>query len=355
MSSVLCCVVESMSLPDHPESNSSTLSPGTSFGSYEILERLGAGGMGEVYRARDTRLEREVAIKTLSLERCSQPEALARFEQEARSASTLSHPNIVTIYELGHVSGTRYIAMELVNGETVREMLVAGPIPFRKAVGIAAQVADALAKAHEVGIIHRDLKPENLMVSRETIAKVLDFGLAKLRAGNGAPGSDASRSTTITEQGTVMGTVGYMSPEQALGADVDFRSDQFSFGSVLYEMVTGAPAFRKKTHAETLAAILRDEPERIGAKGQQQVPPPFLWIVERCLAKDPKQRYDSSLDLARDLAAVRDRLAEAPIHHSEPLANNLPVQRTAFIGREQEADALRQLLSREEARLITLT
>ena len=355
MSSVVCCVGESMSLPDHPKSNPSTLSPGTSFGSYEILERLGAGGMGEVYRARDTRLEREVAIKTLSLERCSQPEALARFEQEARSASALSHPNIVTIYELGHVSGTRYIAMELVNGETVREMLVAGPIPFRKAVGIAAQVADALAKAHEVGIIHRDLKPENLMVSRETIAKVLDFGLAKLRAGNGAPGSDASRSTTITEQGTVMGTVGYMSPEQALGADVDFRSDQFSFGSVLYEMVTGAPAFRKKTHAETLAAILRDEPERIGAKGQQQVPPPFLWIVERCLAKDPKNRYESSRDLARDLAAVRDRLGEASVHHSAPLANNLPVQRTVFIGREQEAGALRQLLSREEARLITLT
>ena len=182
MSSVVCCVVESMSPCGSCESNPSTLSPGTSFGSYEILKQLGAGGMGEVYTPRYPE-KIEVAIKTLSLERGSQPEALARFEQEARSASALSHPNIVTIYELGHVSGTRYIAMELVNGETV-QMLVAGPIPFRKAVGIAAQVADALAKAHEVGIIHRDLKPENLMVSRETIAKVLDFGLAKLRAGN---------------------------------------------------------------------------------------------------------------------------------------------------------------------------
>ena len=206
----------------------------------------------KVYRARDTRLEREVAIKTLSQERCSQPEALARFEQEARSASALSHPNIVTIYELGHIDGTSYIAMELVKGQTVRDLLDAGPIPFRKAVGIGAQVADALAKAHEVGIVHRDLKPENLMVSSETVAKVLDFGLAKLRTVNGASASDASKSTTITEQGTVMGTVGYMSPEQALGADVDFRSDQFSFASVLYEMVTGSAAFRKKTHAETI-------------------------------------------------------------------------------------------------------
>src|SRR5207248_3790308 len=136
------------------------LSPGTRFGIYEILQRLGAGGMGEVYRARDTRLEREVAIKTLSLERCSQPEALARFEQEARSACALNHPNIVTIYELGHTDGTRYIAMELVGGETVRELLASGPIPFRKAIAIAAQIADALAKVHEIGIVHRDLKPD---------------------------------------------------------------------------------------------------------------------------------------------------------------------------------------------------
>src|SRR5579863_10126682 len=168
-----------MNPPETPSSVRSTLSPGTRFGSYEILERLGAGGMGEVYRAKDTRLEREVAIKTLSLERCSQPEALARFEQEARSACALNHPNIVTIYELGHVNGTRYISMELVTGETVRELLTSGPIPFRKAVAIATQVADALAKAHAIGIVHRDLKPENLMVSGNSTAKILDFGLAK--------------------------------------------------------------------------------------------------------------------------------------------------------------------------------
>jgi predicted ATPase/serine/threonine protein kinase len=343
-----------MNQPEIPSSSSapSTLSPGMRFGSYEILERLGAGGMGEVFRAKDTRLEREVAIKTLSLEYCSQPEALSRFEQEARSAGALNHPNIVTIYELGHVNGTHYIAMELVSGETVRKLLESGPIPFRKAVAIAAQVADALAKAHRIGIVHRDLKPENLMVSGEATPKILDFGLAKLFGASTPLGPEAS--TTITEHGTVMGTVGYMSPEQATGGEVDFRSDQFSFGSVLYEMVTGCPAFRKKSYAETTAAILRDEPERLGSR-MLQAPPPFIWIVERCLAKDPKERYSSTHDLARDLAAVRDRLVDASTRPSESRPSNLPVQRNAFIGREREATALRQLLSRVDVQLVTLT
>jgi predicted ATPase len=341
-----------MSSPPTSASVPSALSPGTRFGNYEILQRLGAGGMGEVYRARDTRLDREVAIKILLLDGGSHPDALARFGQEARAACALNHPHIVTIYELGQVDGTHYIAMELVNGETVRQLLGAGPIPFRKAVAIAAQIADALAKAHEIGIVHRDLKPENLMVSGEGTSKVLDFGLAKLRGADHAPSSDAT--TSITEHGTIMGTVGYMSPEQATGGEVDFRSDQFSFGSVLYEMVTGVPAFRKKTYAETTAAILRDDPERLGAR-TPQAPPPFIWIVERCLAKDPKQRYGSTRDLARDLAAVRERLADAPARQLEPLPQNLPVQRTALIGREQEAAALRQLLARVDVRLITLT
>jgi predicted ATPase len=338
-----------MNPPLTPDAGSSTLSPGTRFGAYEILQQLGAGGMGEVYRARDTRLEREVAIKTLSLELGSQPEALTRFEREARSACALNHPNIVTIYELGHVNGTRYIAMELVHGETVRQMLASGPIPFRKAVAIAAQIADALGKAHEIGVVHRDLKPENLMVSDNATAKVLDFGLAKLRGVEQKETSDLA-TTTITERGTVMGTVGYMSPEQATGDDTDFRSDQFSFGALLYEMVTGVPAFRKKTNAETVAAILRDDPDC----SRMQAPPPFLWIVERCLAKDPKQRYSATLDLARDLAAVRDRLADPPVLHGEARPSNLPLQRTPFIGREHEAAALHQLLSRADVRLVTL-
>jgi len=341
-----------MNPPEIPSSVTSALSPGTRFGSYEILERLGAGGMGEVYRAKDIRLGREVAIKTLSLEQCSQPEALLRFEQEARSACALNHPNIVTIYELGQVNGTHYISMELVIGETLRKLLDSGPIPFRKAVAIAAQIADALAQAHRIGIVHRDLKPENVMVSGEATAKILDFGLAKLLEAN--PPSDSDASTSITEHGTVMGTVGYMSPEQATGGEVDFRSDQFSFGSVLYEMVTGSPAFRKRSYAETTAAILRDDPERLGSR-ILQAPPPFIWIVERCLAKDPGERYASTQDLARDLAAVRDRVAEASTRPSESRPNNLPVQRTAFIGREHEATALRQLLSREDVQLVTLT
>jgi predicted ATPase/serine/threonine protein kinase len=332
------------------DSEPSTLSPGVRLGSYEILQRLGAGGMGEVYRARDTRLGREVAIKTLSLDRCSYPDALSRFEQEARAASALNHPNIVTIYELGHENSTRYIAMELVDGATLRSLLASGPIPFRKSVAIAAQIADGLAKAHESGLVHRDLKPENLMVSRDGTAKVLDFGLAKLLKAGGSSDS----STTITEQGTVVGTVAYMSPEQATGEDLDFRSDQFSFGSVLYEMATGTPAFRKKTHAETMAAILRDAPERLDAK-TLQAPAPFIWILERCLAKDPQHRYASTRDLARDLAAVRDRLADAPGQEPQPRPHSLPVQRTAFIGREREEENLRQLLGRADVHLVTLT
>jgi predicted ATPase/serine/threonine protein kinase len=340
-----------MHLPSTSGSDESTLSPGSRFGSYEILQRLGAGGMGQVYRAKDTRLGREVAIKTLSFERSSNPDALSRFELEARAASALNHPNIVTIYELGHEKGTHYIAMELVEGQTLRSLLTSGPIPFRKSVAIAAQIADGLAKAHEIGLLHRDLKPENLMVSPDGTAKVLDFGVAKLlKPDRGSSDSN----TTLTERGTVVGTVGYMSPEQASGEELDFRSDQFSLGSVLYEMATGTPAFKKKTHAETTAAILRDDPERLGAK-PLQAPAPFIWIVERCLAKDPNRRYASTRELARDLAAVRERFADAPTRYSEPRPSNLPVPRNAFIGREREAMALRQLLGRDDVRLITLT
>jgi len=307
--------------------------------------------MGEVYRARDTRLERDVAIKILSLEQCCRPEALARFEQEARAACALNHSNIVTIYEIGEVNGARFIAMELVNGETLRELLAPGPIPFRKAVALAVQIANALAKAHGIGLVHRDLKPENLMITDDGVVKILDFGLAKLRVQSPAQDPNATISA-ITGNGVVLGTTGYMSPEQATGREVDFRSDQFSFGSVLYEMVTGFPAFRKNTHAESMAAVLRDEPDR--AK-MIQAPPPFLWIVERCIAKDPNQRYASTGDLARDLAAVRDRLAEAPARESQPRINNLPTQRNAFIGREREAADLRRLLSQQDVRLVTLT
>ncbi len=287
-----------------------TLAPGTRLGTYEILSPIGAGGMGEVYRARDARLGRDVAIKVLPAERAADPDRRRRFEQEARSASALNHPNILTIHEIGTEGETTFIAMELVEGRTVRELVASGPLPTRKLLDVAAQTAEGLAKAHAAGIVHRDLKPENLMVSRDGYVKILDFGLAKLAEPSA---SDASSIQTAagspTEPGTVLGTAGYMSPEQAAGRAVDFHSDQFAFGSIVYEMATGNRAFQRKTGAETLVAIMRDEPQSIVA-ANPKAPVPLRWIVERCLAKDPEDRYASTKDLARDLASVRDHLSE---------------------------------------------
>ncbi len=287
-----------------------TTAPGSRLGPYEILAPLGSGGMGEVYRAKDTKLGREVAIKVLPAAVAQDPARRQRFEQEARSASSLNHPNILTIHDIAEADGALYIAMELVDGKTLRELLASGePLPTRRLLDLAVQVAEGLAKAHAAGIVHRDLKPENLMVSKDGFVKILDFGLAKLT--EAAAPQDASVMPTAvaapTEPGTVMGTVGYMSPEQASGQPVDFRSDQFSFGSILYEMATGKRAFQRKTGAETLVAIIRDEPEPL-AQAAPAAPAPVRWIVERCLAKDPEERYASTKDLARDLKSVRDHL-----------------------------------------------
>ena len=265
-----------------------SLSPGTLFGPYKIVSAVAAGGMGEVYRARDTRLGREVAIKVISSELSSNRDRLDRFQREARAASALNHPNIVTIYELGQVDSIHYIAMELVEGMTLRELLASGLIPMHKVIQIATQVADGLAKAHEAGIVHRDLKPENLMVSQDGLVKILDFGLAKLVA---PPSEELSpmppSCPSQTRPGTVLGTVGYMSPEQASGQPLDSRSDQFSFGLVLYEMATGKRALKRSTEVGTLLAILQEEPEPIGSLNPE-APAPFCWAVERCLAKDPE-------------------------------------------------------------------
>ena len=329
-----------------------TLPPGSRFGAYEILSPLGAGGMGEVYRARDTRLGREVAIKILPGNLHPDRRRIERFEQEARSASALNHPNIVTIYELGEVDGTSYISMELVEGEAVRELLASGSIPLPKVIQIAAQIADGLAKAHSAGIVHRDLKPENVMVSRDGLVKILDFGVAKLAPAPGAETLDTRPLQTLP--GTVMGTLEYMSPEQASGLEVDFRSDQFSFGSVLYEMLTGKPAFQRGSMAETMAAILRDQLEPISALNPE-TPAPLCWVVERCLDKRPQQRYSSTRDLLRDLVATRDRLSELPMERPESRPSNLPTSRTAFIGRDREVKAVKELLLRPDVHLVTLT
>ncbi|HTO89424.1 MAG TPA: protein kinase [Thermoanaerobaculia bacterium] len=288
-----------------------TLASGTRLGPYEILGPIGAGGMGEVYRARDTRLGREVAVKVLPEALSSDSGRLRRFEKEARSASALNHPNIVTIYDIGESGGTSYIAMELVEGTSVRELLAEGALAVRKLLAIAAQVAEGLTKAHAAGIVHRDLKPENVMVTRDGHAKILDFGLAKLTQPEDSGGvTQAPTVSGATEPGIVVGTVAYLSPEQALGKPVDFRSDQFSLGSMLYEMATGKKAFARASAPETMTAIIREEPEPIATLAPKS-PAPLRWIVERCLGKEPHERYASTQDLARDLSTLRDRLAEA--------------------------------------------
>jgi Tol biopolymer transport system component len=301
-------------------------------GPYEFIGRLGAGGMGEVSRARDTRLGREVAIKLLPPELSADADRLRRFEKEARAASSLNHPNIVTIHEVERVDSTSFIVMELVDGKTLRDLLSEGPLPVRKLLGIAVQVAEGLARAHSAGIVHRDLKPENVMVTKDGLVKILDFGLAKLAH----PERDAGELTqgpTVsggTSPGVVMGTVGYMSPEQASGHPVDFRSDQFSFGSLLYEMATGKGPFRRATAAQTLSAIIQDEPEPV-ASVNPKVPAPLRWIVERCLAKEPRERYASTEDLARELTGIRDHLSEASFSGEAVAVAPIPRRRVGYV------------------------
>jgi serine/threonine protein kinase len=292
-------------------STGSNITSGMRLGPYEITGFLGAGAMGEVYSAHDTNLGRVVALKLLPIELATDPERLRRFEEEARTASALNHPAVVTIYDAGQIGSQPYISMELVAGQTLRELLALGAFPVRRALRLAGQVAEGLAKAHEAGLVHRDLKPENIKVSADGFAKILDFGLAKRissHAHNDA--SDASTEISLrTAPGIVLGTVGYMSPEQASGRRADARSDQFSFGVVLYEMLTAQRAFARPTTAETLSAIIRDEPVPL-AQLNPAVPPPIRWIVERCLAKHPEDRYALTRDLARDLMSAREHLPE---------------------------------------------
>ena len=285
------------------------LSPGTRLGPYEILAPLGAGGMGEVWRATDTRLGREVAVKVLPDDVASDARALSRFESEARAVAALSHPNILALFDVGESGGIHYAVTELLQGQTLRLALSGGPLTVRRALDVAVQIADALAAAHENGILHRDVKPENVFLGPDGRVKLLDFGLAR-QASHREP--DDTRSPTVTDlstPGSVAGTVAYMSPEQARGERADFRSDQFSLGIVLYEMLAGLRPFRGDSAAETLTAIIREEPEPL-EKSAPGVPPPLRWSVGRCLAKEPGERYDSTRDLARELATCRAHLSE---------------------------------------------
>jgi len=282
------------------------LTPGTKLDGYEILGPLGAGGMGEVYRACDPVLKREVAIKVLPAYFSQDPDRLRRFEQEAQAAAALNHPNILAVYRFGTCEGAPYLASELLEGGTLGQLLARGPLPARKAIDYGVQIARGLAAAHEKGIIHRDLKPENMFVTKDGRVKILDFGLAKLIETKAATADGPTVSLQEgTEPGVVLGTVGYMSPEQVRGKTADHRADIFAFGTILYEMLTGKRAFRKPTSAETMTAILNEDPPSI-SQIAPSTPPALLRIVHRCLEKNPEQRFQSASDLAFALEALSE-------------------------------------------------
>jgi len=277
-------------------------------GPYRILGRLGAGGMGVVYKAQDTRLGRTVAIKVLSAEALPDPERTSRFLQEARAVSALDHPNIVTLYDLAEAEGVHFIVMQYVAGKTLRQLLEHGPLPLDDALSCAMQIADALARVHAIGMVHRDLKPENVMVADEGLVKILDFGLAKLierSETSGALTLDAKRRET--QEGYILGTTPYMSPEQAQGRKVDARTDVFSFGSVLYEMVTGRRAFAGESVAAVLAAVIRGEPTPV-TELVPGVPPELDKLISRALRKDVERRSQSMADVRVALAEILEDL-----------------------------------------------
>jgi TolB-like protein len=296
--------------------------PPTRLGPYEILSAIGAGGMGEVFKARDTRLDRVVAIKVLRTEVAADPDRLRRFELEARAASALNHPNILTIFEVGRDGPTAYLAMEWIEGVTLRRLLERGRLPLRRLLDILHQLAEGLAKAHAAGIVHRDLKPENVMVSDDGFVKILDFGLAKLA--EGAQASDTLTRTVGTDTGVVMGTVGYMSPEQASGLPLDHRSDQFALGLIAYEMATGKRPFARPTAAQTMAATIEVDPDPISALNPD-LPEHLGTVVHRCLEKTAAERYESTRDLARDLRQIAESQA---IRVASGSAGTRPVRRS---------------------------
>ncbi len=278
------------------------------FGPYQIVSPLGAGGMGEVYRGRDTRLQRPVAIKILHAHAALDSDRQRRFAQEAIAASALNHPNILTVYDVGADGDTQYLVSELIEGQSLRTEMNHGRLPLKRVIEIAHQVAEGLAAAHEAGIVHRDLKPENVMVTRDGRVKIVDFGLAK--ATDGEPALRAGPSVTQTAAGLIFGTVPYMSPEQARGDEADFRSDQFALGVMLYEMTTATHPFKRETAVQTLSAIIADDPPD-PAQINPALPVAVRWLIRRLLAKNPRQRFANTTDLAADLRTIRDHLSEA--------------------------------------------
>jgi eukaryotic-like serine/threonine-protein kinase len=314
------------------------LSRGAQFGPYQILAPIGAGGMGEVYRARDTRLDRDVAIKVLPSHLADDPAARARFEREAKAIAALSHPNILAVYDVGTVdrtasgehSRTAFVVMELLEGDTLRQRLTiasesgSAALPIRKVVQIGIDIAQALAAAHEKQIIHRDIKPENVFVAADGHVKLLDFGLAKALDSNAASataGASAATEIRQTDPSVVMGTVGYMAPEQVKGLAVDHRADIFALGCVLYEMASGRRPFERTSAAETMTAILRDEPPDL-VRDSGAVPASFEPIVRHCLEKRPEERFQSARDLAFALHSLSSGSAGAAAQPS--IGGSLP-------------------------------
>jgi len=298
-----------------------TLAAGTRLGPYEIVSPLGAGGMGEVYKARDTRLGRDVAIKVLPAEVAGDADRLLRFEREARAASALNHPNILTVHDVGNEAGVSFLVTELLHGESLRESLSAGPLPARRVVEIATQVAHGLAAAHEKGIVHRDLKPENIFLPGNGPAKILDFGLARWEVRAAGTLSEAPTMAESTAAGVMLGTVGYMAPEQVRGERADARSDIFAFGCVLHEMLGGRNPFRRESAIESFHAILKEEPPSLDSAAS--IPPALEHIVRHCLEKLPERRFQSASDLA--FALEQAIPAAAPAASPPPAA---PVKRT---------------------------
>jgi hypothetical protein len=300
--------VQQVELPPSSPGDS-ILAKGTRLGNYEVHALLGAGGMGQVYRARDLLLKREVAIKVISNFYSSDPDRLHRFRQEAEATAALNHPNILTIYQVGQHDTTFYIVAELLHGDTLRDRLRAGPLPIRTATDYGVQIARGLAAAHEHGIVHRDLKPENIFVTKDGHIKILDFGLAKLVEHRPdlrtKADHDKSTVTQVTEPGLALGTTAYMSPEQVRGGRVDHHSDIFAFGAVLYEMLTGRLAFAKGTSAETMTAILNEDPPALSQSGQN-IPPGLQRVIQRCLEKQPERRFQSASDLGFALEALSE-------------------------------------------------
>ncbi|PWT89379.1 MAG: hypothetical protein C5B54_09020, partial [Acidobacteria bacterium] len=296
---------------------------GTKLGPYEIVAPLGAGGMGEVYRARDTRIGREVAVKILPSIYSENPDRLRRFEQEARTAGLLNHPNLLAIYDVGNENDCPYIVSELLQGETLREKLRTGPLPTRRAMDYGTQLASGLAAAHDKGIIHRDLKPENLFLTKDGRLKILDFGLAKLHSPESDLPEGHSQLGTIAAEsvpGVVLGTIGYMSPEQVRGLPADHRSDIFAFGAVLYEMLTAKRAFAGNTPADTLSAILQKDPPDLSQSGSA-TSPALDRILRHCMEKEPDQRFQSARDVGFALEAMSGTSDSAAVSTLPPSRN----------------------------------